>query len=103
MEKNLEKSLYWYQKAAENDSEMIQYYFALLCKNGRRTEKNLKRAFYWYRKSIETVQDNPNIKPNYEFEDDFNKRTKLIKPMKGFIIESKNKMYNKCKECHMRR
>src|SRR3989442_349425 len=52
-EKNLEKTFYWSQKAAESGNDNAQYDLALLYYNGEGTEKNLEKAFYWYQKAAE--------------------------------------------------
>jgi TPR repeat protein len=50
IEKNLEKALYWFQKAAENGEKDAMINLALLyCSEG--TEKNLEKAFYWFQKA----------------------------------------------------
>ena len=50
IEKDLEKALYWYQKAAENEYIKAQYDLALLYQEGKKIEKNFKKALYWYQK-----------------------------------------------------
>ena len=52
-EKNLEKSFYWYQKAAENGHIHALNNLAVCYDYGEGTEKNLKKAFYWYQKAAE--------------------------------------------------
>src|SRR6266542_492698 len=103
-EKNLEKAFYWYEKAADNDYEPAMISLALCYKDGNGTGKNLKKAFYWYQKAIANTQSNPKLKLiSKEMDDYSNKMEKLIKPMKRFIIESEDEIYNICNECHMRR
>ena len=53
IEKNLEKTFYWYQKAAENGQSSAKYNLGWLYQNGFGTEKNLEKAFYWYQKAAE--------------------------------------------------
>ena len=48
MERNLEKSFYWFQKIAENGDIEAQYHLAASYRKGEGMEKNLKKAFYWY-------------------------------------------------------
>ncbi|POG76297.1 kinase-like domain-containing protein [Rhizophagus irregularis DAOM 181602=DAOM 197198] len=55
-EKNLEKALYWYQKAAEKDHTIAMFNLANYYYNGKGTEKNFKKAFYWYQKAAENGQ-----------------------------------------------
>ncbi len=45
IEKDLEKSFYWYQKAAENGFIKAQYDLALLYQEGKKIEKNCKKLF----------------------------------------------------------
>ncbi|CAI2181138.1 15082_t:CDS:2, partial [Funneliformis geosporum] len=52
-EKNLEKSLYWNQKAAESGSVSAQINLALAYKNGEGVEKDLEKAFHWYKEASE--------------------------------------------------
>ncbi|PKC17062.1 HCP-like protein [Rhizophagus irregularis] len=56
-EKDLEKSFYWNQKAAENGDEKALFNLALSYNNGEGTEKNLEKAFYWYQKAAENGYD----------------------------------------------
>ncbi|PKC00414.1 HCP-like protein [Rhizophagus irregularis] len=52
-EKNLEKALYLYQKAAENNIKEAMFNLAICYYYGEGTEKNLEEAFYWYHKATE--------------------------------------------------
>ena len=80
-EKNLEKAFYWFQKAAENGNIDAMNNLVICYKNGEGTEKNLKEFYHWYQNSIEIARNNTHVKNEY-----FSIRTKLIKPMKRFII-----------------
>ena len=51
--KNLEKAFYWYLKAAENGNKIAIYNLAKCYENGEGIKKNLKKAFYWYQKAAE--------------------------------------------------
>src|SRR5437763_531952 len=102
-EKNLEKAFYWTQKAAENSNVNAMHNLVALYCNGEGTEKNtekkLKEIYHWYHKSIEIAQNSTQDKNEY-----FSIMTKLIKPMKRFIItESEDEIYDKCNECHLKR
>src|ERR1043165_4780915 len=52
-EKNLEKAVYWYQKAAENGNNNAMNSLARCYYNGEGTEKNLGRALHWCQKAAE--------------------------------------------------
>ncbi|EXX76558.1 uncharacterized protein OCT59_029197 [Rhizophagus irregularis] len=50
-EKNLEKALYWYQKAAESGYTDAMFNLAVCYIKGKGTEVNLEKANYWYQKA----------------------------------------------------
>ncbi|GBC39362.1 uncharacterized protein OCT59_011731 [Rhizophagus irregularis] len=50
---NLEKSFYWFHKAAENNIKEAIFGLAICYENGEGTEKNLEKAFHWYQKAAE--------------------------------------------------
>ena len=60
-EKNLEKALFWFQKAAENGEEIATNNLAICYENGEETEKNLEKAFYWYQKVVENGYNNSKL------------------------------------------
>ncbi|GES93498.1 kinase-like domain-containing protein [Rhizophagus clarus] len=62
IQKNLEKSFYWYQKSATNENKFAQYNLGLYYQNGLGTEKNEIEAFKWFEKSAK--QDNSDAQ-NY--------------------------------------
>src|SRR5437763_15824195 len=45
-EKNLERTFYWIQKAAEGENKKVMNRLAKCYKNGEGTEKNLEKSFY---------------------------------------------------------
>jgi TPR repeat protein len=53
LQKDLEKSFYWYQKSAENGKKFAQYNLGLYYQFGCGIEKNEIEAFKWYEKSAE--------------------------------------------------
>jgi TPR repeat protein len=53
LQKDLEKSFYWYQKSAENGNKFAQYNLGLYYQNGCGIEKDEIEAFKWYEKSAE--------------------------------------------------
>ncbi|EXX62850.1 Ack1p [Rhizophagus irregularis DAOM 197198w] len=52
-EKNLEKALYWHQKAAENGFTDSMHNLAIKYYSKGGAEKNLEKAIYWYQKAAE--------------------------------------------------
>ncbi|POG77932.1 hypothetical protein GLOIN_2v1853170, partial [Rhizophagus irregularis DAOM 181602=DAOM 197198] len=103
IEKNLEKAFYWYKKAAENGNICSMNHLAEWYENGEGIEKNLQKTLYWYQKAIETAQNNSKTENNTCIHYDLGRKTKLIKSMERFIIESEEVNYNECNECHMKR
>jgi len=45
---NLEKSFYWFSKAAEHGNASAQYMIAIFYENGVIVDKNLDTAYHWY-------------------------------------------------------
>src|SRR2546430_16751789 len=50
---DVEKALYWLQKAAENGNVNAMIKLAVCYYNGKGAEKNLERSFYWSQKAAE--------------------------------------------------
>ncbi|CAB5213813.1 unnamed protein product [Rhizophagus irregularis] len=69
----------------------------------QRNRKEFKKTLYWCQKAIKTAQNNSKTKNETCIYHDLSRKTKLIKSMKGFIIESEEENYNECHECHMKR
>src|ERR1044072_1437694 len=65
-EMNLEKTFYWYQKAAEIGDKNAMNNLVICYKNGQGTKENLEKAFYWYQKAAENSKINLNSK-DYKF------------------------------------
>ena len=42
----------WYEKAANLENPIAQYYMGLMYENGRGINQNKVKAFNWYKKSI---------------------------------------------------
>jgi len=61
LEKDLEKAIYWYQKAAENKCIEAQNNLAKLYYKGEEIEKNLEKAFYWCQKAAENGSNKAQI------------------------------------------
>jgi len=56
MEKGRKKTIYWYQKAAENGNEVVMYNLPTFHQYGEGgIEKNLEKAIYWYKKQQKMV------------------------------------------------
>ena len=53
IEKDLEKAIYWYNKAAKNGNEKAQYNLGRCYSSGLGVEKDEFKAFEYYRKSVE--------------------------------------------------
>ena len=64
VEKNIEKSIYWYQKSAENENKFAQYNLGRCYKDGIGVEKDEAKAFEWYEKSAK--QDYSNAQNSLE-------------------------------------
>ena len=54
LEKDLNKAVEWYLKAAKQDHNIAQNNLGVMYENGWGTKKNLKRATYWYREAAST-------------------------------------------------
>src|SRR5437763_874907 len=52
-EKELKKSFYWFQRAAENGDKVAMNNLARCYENGVGTEKDVEKAFYWHQKAAE--------------------------------------------------
>ena len=48
-----EKSIYWYQKAAEQRDPKAQYLLAFMYFDGQEVPQNYKLARYWFQKAAE--------------------------------------------------
>src|ERR1051325_1169240 len=68
-EKNLKKSISWYQRAAQNGHGGAQNNLGSLYFIGKGVEKDLKKAIYWYEKAVENGHKGAqyNIGECYEF------------------------------------
>src|SRR3954452_22862002 len=64
-EKDLEKALYWFQKAAEGGLVDAMYDLALCYEDEEGIEKDLEKAFYWYQKVAES-NSKIGFKNNFE-------------------------------------
>ncbi|RIA94269.1 hypothetical protein C1645_818259 [Glomus cerebriforme] len=53
IEKNLEKAIYWYNKAAENGNDVAQYNLGKHYRLGKGVEKDEVKAFEYYKKSAD--------------------------------------------------
>src|SRR6266540_1123920 len=51
VEKNIEKSIYWYQKSAENENKIAQHNLGKCYQYGWGVEIDKVKAFEWYEKS----------------------------------------------------
>ena len=50
---NLEKAVYWFHKAVENDNAEAQYYLGLCYSEGEGIYQNSEQAVYWFYKAAE--------------------------------------------------
>ena len=101
IEKNLEQAFYWFQKAAENENIKAQCNLATLYYKGEGTKKNLEKTFYWYQKIA--MSDFKIVQNDLKSDEISYKIMKLFEPVTRFIIESEDKIYNKCNKCHKKR
>ncbi len=95
---NLEKALYWYQKAAENGNIKSQFDLAVLHQKGKKVEKNLKKALYWYQKIV--ANDFKVVQKHFDVDENL---IKLFEQMMRFIVEPEDEIYNKCNRCYKKR
>ena len=51
MEKNVDKAIEWWTKAAENGSAVAQYKLGVCYQFGFGVRRNVNRARYWYAKA----------------------------------------------------
>lgn len=51
LEKNIKKSVVWFEKYAENADMMAQWQIAVAYQTGKEIPQNLKKAVYWYEKA----------------------------------------------------
>ena len=53
VDKDLEKAVYWYSKAAEQGRASAQFNLGICYENGEGVDKDLEKAVYWYTKAAE--------------------------------------------------
>ena len=57
VEKDYEKAIKWYRKAADQGHAKAQYYLGVMYDNGEGVEEDDEQAAYWYRKAAEQGDD----------------------------------------------